>query len=253
MQKVTAGLLVVFLVLILFAGCHPDTASVNISKETEAEIIHTYWEKYCKNHSVPENYLAIRVYGSFEDAYVFFVDGEAKPLKYKEETVTIGNVAFHYPSTQRLLVYHKGQIYDLQTAFEHGILSSADLETLPHVFPENNFLTLSDEIKAEIAAVYSPSPLTAKHWFSAEDLGKPDTGKLKYLGTYHDYVILFRKGSLTEEQSKTIAGYTFHSSTSFFLKGYHNKNFYDVALLYREGKLTEEDIAAIHRMYRQYH
>ena len=252
MHKVAARLLVVFLVLILFAGCNPDTANVNISKETEAEIIHTYWEKHCKNHSVPEYYLAIRVYGSFEDAYVFFIDGEANQLKYEEETVTIGNVAFHYPSTQRLQVYHKGQIYDLQTAFEQGILSSADLETLPHVFPENNFLTLSDEIKAEIAAVYSPSPLTAKHWFSAEDLGKPDTGKLKYLGTYHDYIILFQKGNLTAEQNTTIAGYTFYSRTSFSLRGYKNKEFYEVSSLYKDGKLTKEDVAVIHRMYRQY-
>jgi len=57
MQKVTAGLLVVFLVLILFAGCHPDTASVNVSNETAAAIIHTYWEKHCKIKSTPENYI----------------------------------------------------------------------------------------------------------------------------------------------------------------------------------------------------
>ena len=228
------------------------TARMCIPKEMEAEIIHAYWEKHSKIHSIPENYLAIRVYGLFEDAYVFFADGGEKRLRYEEETVVIGDVAFHYPSTQRLQIYHKGKIYDLQAAFERGILSSADLETLPHIFPENNFLTLSDEIKAEIASVYSPSPLTAEHWFSAADLGKPNTGKLEYLGTYNGYVILFQVGSVTAIESKTIAGYTFSSRTSFSLRGYKDKEFYEVSSLYNDGKLTEEDVAAIHRMYRQY-
>lgn len=222
------------------------------SKETEAEIIHAYWEKYCRIKSIPEHYLAIRVYGVFEDAYVFFMDGGEKRELYEEETVTVADVAFHYPSTLRLRVYHAGKIYELQAAYEAGILSTEDLEALPHTFPENNFLTLSDEMKAEIAAVYSPSPLTEEHWLTPEEVGRRDVGKLQYLGTYNDYVILFQKGIVAVIESETIARYTFYSTSGFSLRGYQDGEFYEVKQLYRDGELTDEAIAAIHRKYSQY-
>lgn len=252
MHRIAAGVLVVMLVLCLFAGCQTDMAKISVSKETEAEIIHAYWEKYCRIKSIPEHYLAIRVYGVFEDAYVFFMDGGEKRELYEEETVTVADVAFHYPSTLRLRVYHAGKIYELQAAYEAGILSTKDLEALPHTFPENYFLTLSDEIKAEIAAVYSPSPLTEDHWLNPEEVGKRHLRKLEYLGTYNDYVILFRLGDIAAIESETIAGYTFYSTSGFSLRGYKNGEFYEVKLLYRDSELTDEDIAAIHRKCRQY-
>lgn len=238
----------------MLTGCQGNGES--ISEEEKTEIIHAYWETYCQRKSIPENYLDIRVYGVFGDVYVFFVDGgEKRPWKYEAETVTVANIAFHYPSTQRLVAYNDGQFYDLQSAYENDILLAKNLEALPHEFPENGFLTLSDEMKAEIAEAYADESsllLTEEGWFTVADIGKPDAGKLQYLGTYNGYDVLFQKGQLTVVSSMTVAGYTISCNSAFSLRAYKDGNFHDLQLIYDEGKLTKEDIAAIHRMYRQY-
>lgn len=256
MRKLFYLLLALICTLGLLAGCQNTNKTLSLSPETETEIIHAYWEKYCKIKSIREDCLAIRVRGIFEDTYVFFVDGgEKRSWKYVEETVQVAGIDFCYPSTQRLVVYHDGSFYDLQSAYDSGLLTQKDLEALPREYPENAFLTLSDQKKEAIAQAFRAAgllPISEIIWYTAEDIEKGDTGKLQYLGTYNGYDVLYQSGQLGIVSNLTLAGYTFSSSTASSLTAYRDGKLSSVQSLYDSGSLTKQDIAAIHRMFRQY-
>lgn len=81
------------------------------------------------NYTVDD--LSVRYYGEYSGANVLFVDGI---LIYETAFTSenVGGIAFHYPTSQHLLVYYEDQFMTLGEGYEKGILEYSDLVLLSH-------------------------------------------------------------------------------------------------------------------------
>lgn len=72
----------------------------------------------------------LRFMGIFGESYVLFVD--VKDMMYAEviTTDTVAGLQFVYSCSQRMQVWSDGQFYNLQLAYDNGLLTREDLRTL---------------------------------------------------------------------------------------------------------------------------
>ena len=86
---------------------------------------------YCDAHqNVTMEQVKLRFMGVFGEVYVMFVD--VKGMMYAEVITTekVGGVSFVYSNSQKMQVWFDGEFYTLAQAFDAGILTQEELQTL---------------------------------------------------------------------------------------------------------------------------
>lgn len=96
-------------------------------KMLDAYLRDVYWQ-YEQNPEIIQE-MSLRVFGIFEDAYVFYADGPFIYLDYirYEE---VNGVKIWHPNSQEMVVYYHEVIFRLQEALDQGILSEDDFIVL---------------------------------------------------------------------------------------------------------------------------
>lgn len=145
-----------------------EKKSTAITDEMINEIKSAYIAASNNDWLTPEM-IGIRSFGGYNGAVVMFIDGPfASASVLTSETVD--GVVFNYSSSQHMTVYFEGKFYSLQGAFDAGLLTHDDLEsirinharTAPYLYVEsygnNEYLitytgNLSDLTSAPLSAI----------------------------------------------------------------------------------------------------
>lgn len=114
----------------------PDAAEpsagegASLSPKLDWEIRWNYKELFEKdNDDIPVEDLSVKFMEAYHGAYVVFMDGPYAYLSWicGEE---VDGLDFTYASSQKMMVYCRGEFFSLEEAFQYGILTSRDIRDL---------------------------------------------------------------------------------------------------------------------------
>ena len=188
-------------------------------------------------------------YGTFGGAVVVMMDG----FDHSDVCVdaVVADSVIHYGDSNTIQVWKNGVFYELNEAYERGLLTKNDVERIAVWHNHNTFLTKED-IRRATALLTSPDAVTRREiedafaqknhsvkWPSADTNW---CGTLCY-GQFGSVMVLFEAGMFDWIETKTIAGVEFNYGSSFDLWGYHNGNLYTLQEAYDKGYITKEQVA----------
>lgn len=160
MKKAVSLLLLAVLLLGLFAGCKEEKG-LPLSAEREQEIKDAFIALYFSDSSKREEYgvdqwpLVVR-WRSGDKIALYFSEGGGM-MAYRR--IYFGkDLIFEFPDSETLYIYNNGNFWDLQAAYDNGILSKDELRSLhkdhiyvhPRHFPD-------PEAAAKQMVVYVPA------------------------------------------------------------------------------------------------
>ncbi len=106
----------------------PTPEYVHPSKEATAEILEAYSE-LAGSETQEDDFLCI---AAFDDTYALYLTA----LLYHQmmQTEWVGGYVFHYGSGMTLMIYHDGAFYEMQEAFDEGLLTEEQVAQLQKVY-----------------------------------------------------------------------------------------------------------------------
>jgi len=98
----------------------PSQQGIQISDEEIREIVWAYLKDSEPNF---EYTYSISCYGTYNNAYLFFIDCSGWGVYNVVTKEVINGLTFVYPTSRVLEVYFDGEIYSMSEAFEAGIIN----------------------------------------------------------------------------------------------------------------------------------
>ncbi len=188
-------------------------------------------------------------YGVFNGAVAVMMGGFAHADVCLDGVVA--DSVIHYGDSNTIQVWKAGVFYELDEAYEGGLLTKNDVELIALWHNHNTFLTKED-IRRATALLISPDAATRREieeafarqnhpvtWPSADT----NWYGTRCYGQFGSVTVLFEAGMLTWIETKTIAGVEFTYSSSFGLWGYYNGSLYTLQEAYDNGYITKEQVA----------
>jgi len=188
-------------------------------------------------------------YGTFNGAVVVMMDGFCYDQVCLDAVVA--DSVIHYGDSNTIQVWKNGVFYELNEAYERGLLTKNDVKMIAVWHNHNTFLTKED-IRRATALLTSPDAVTRREiedafarqnrsvqWPSADT----NWYGTRCYGQFGSVTVLFEAGMLAWIETKTIAGVEFTYSSSFGLWGYYNGSLYTLQEAYDNGYITKEQVA----------
>ena len=116
--QITSLMLVFCCVVVLFVACNSGEHD-----RIKAD--------YAKIHNLDKSSVEFTCYAEFDGSHVLMFNG-VYPTALSSEIVD--GVIFQHPCIQTFDVYHDGNFYSLQEAFDNGLLTHDDLVTLRDIY-----------------------------------------------------------------------------------------------------------------------
>ena len=99
-----------------------------LSKDIQREIVSAFVNAHSKDsYPVAENEISLRCFGSFDGAYVLFIDVASWGYSDAIEVDVISGVKFVYGDGRMMEVYYDGAFYSISEAYEANVLSYDNL------------------------------------------------------------------------------------------------------------------------------
>ena len=114
-----------------------------LSNEARDEILKAYfeitYEEKEKEYYYSSNQIPGTCYGVFEDTYCLILSNPRVAYPSVMVYVEVAGCTFEFGSTNTMDVYHNGEFYSLEKAYENGILDDAEIEELYNFYTETKW------------------------------------------------------------------------------------------------------------------
>ncbi len=108
----------------------PLEISADIKREIQiADLLEQYGEEYENCGFAPEQ-VWVACYGIFDNVYCCIVTTPGEIYTDSVTEIEVAGYTFSFESSNVMSVYVEGEFYSLKTAYENGILDSADIAEL---------------------------------------------------------------------------------------------------------------------------
>ena len=116
----------------------PTELTEDIKREIQiARLIEAFGEDYAENGYTPED-VTLDCYGIFDNAYCVDLLTPDKTVFPAEKTIKIEQYEFRF-GQEVMRVYFEGKLYDLDEAYEIGILDKSDIAELHDYYMKSNW------------------------------------------------------------------------------------------------------------------
>lgn len=227
----------------------PETPETDPYPEISHEIKLAYLKTHTKDamgKELTEDDIGLSYYGAFNDTYVLMIYGGVYIVGTMMTTVHVGGVIFEFADTQVFDVYHDGEFYTLQEAYDAGLLGSIELLQVQekHKTEHPSLYARLDRITSEIVSAYA----------AMREIPESKVMQPEFYGIFQDtYVIMISaRGDMfaAAEFTMTVDGVTFMFGDSLKFSVYHDGEFYSLQDAFYNGYLTHDDLLSVQRNHK---
>lgn len=231
---------------------HPSTAVLGVTVEqltaAKMEEIAAAWLAnmghrpgwYTEGNGQPVD--GLRYYGTYNGYDILFERTQLTCVTTKE----IGGISFTCPQSFVLYAYSDGVFYDLEEAFDKGLISQENLQEAAkiHLSYQNRFYVSNDGIEA-MKEAFLAQYVTGGDWTTA-DL------TVIYYGEYDGAHVGFINGIFGYTQALTsekVGKFTFQYATGQKLQVYYDGQLMGLKDAYDKGILSDEAVGRLYQAY----
>ena len=231
-----------------------------LSEGLKKQLEEDYWELFLGNNPgiletvFPGHEYLLRkyiryYYGTYDGSIAVMFNGQAVTTARK---YYIDDIMFFYRDSHTIKIWDKGVFYELQEAYDLGLLDREDLESIAFYLNKDKEVfygleLLSDEIEMQIRIDYCIHihKLLQSPNFNV-DISKNYVFIDGYFGTYNNCIaVIFNDGAWQMGRMDNIAGVIFRYGDSNTIKIWNEGDFYELQEAYDLELLDKEDLENI--------
>jgi hypothetical protein len=207
---------------------------------TETKIKQDYLDAFTEKRvpgSTIDDVFVENYYGIYTDCIVVRMTDRFTSYTTAITYETIDGVTISYSSSNKAVAWKDGVFYDLQNAYDEGLLTKDDLIRVASIWP--SFWGEEKQIRQGYVATFVDRPYAAADRVWIE----------RYYGGYHECKVLMmwygNTGTGTEKERFYVDGILFVETHVEKIIAWKDGRFYELRDAYDRGLLTKEDIAQI--------
>ncbi len=144
----------------VFEGCE---GVETLSPELQAEVEAAWWEKEGCELSWTEDSFSLRYYGEYDGAVAIFFAGMVDDMTRE---IKIEDMVYQYKGT--LYIYKDHEFYDIQSAFDAGMLTGEAVQTIMEYYTLCTYRKWFDQfdLREEVESAWRKKHWTRIKWYS---------------------------------------------------------------------------------------